>query len=305
MPIKIPNSLPAKTHLEEENIFVMTETRAITQDIRPLSIAILNLMPTKITTETQLLRLLGNTPLQVDISLIKLDSHVSKNTSAEHLLTFYQSFSEVKTQKFDGLIITGAPVELLEFEDVDYWQELQQIMDWSLTNATSTLHICWGAQAGMYHHYGIGKTTLNQKVSGVFSHEVTNPRKILLRGFDSTFLAPHSRWTAIDETALANHPDLEILAVSPEVGTHIVSTKGGKQIFVFGHMEYDADTLATEYARDSAKNATTPIPQNYFPADNPANPPSNNWRAHANLLFSNWLNYHVYQTTPYDITQIT
>ena len=304
MPIKIANELPAKAHLEEENIFVMTETRAITQDIRPLKIAVLNLMPTKIKTETQILRLLGNSPLQVDIELVRLDTHVSKNTPQEHLLAFYRPFSEVKSEKYDGLIITGAPVELLDFNEVDYWGELCQIMDWSLVNVTSTLHICWGAQAGIYHHYGINKLPLGRKIFGVFPHIVLNSRKILLRGFDSTFLAPHSRWTAIDESALAKCAELEELARSEMVGTHIVTSKKGKHIFVFGHMEYDAATLADEYFRDVAKGENPGLPYNYFPSDDPAKMPAITWRAHANLLFSNWLNYHVYQTTPYDISQI-
>ena len=304
MPIRIPNELPARSHLEEENIFVMTETRAITQDIRPLKIAILNLMPTKITTETQLLRLLGNTPLQVDIELIRLDTHVSKNTPQEHLLTFYKPFRELKGKKFDGLIITGAPVELLDFERVDYWDELREIMDWSVANVTSTLHICWGAQAGIYHHYGIGKTHLAEKVSGVYPHKVLNSRKILLRGFDDTFLAPHSRWTTVDERGLAECPELELLAASPMVGAHIAASKGCKQVFVFGHMEYDSNTLGDEYFRDLAKNENPNIPYNYFPGDDPRNKPVITWRSHGNLFFSNWLNYHVYQTTPYDISQI-
>ena len=303
MPIKIPNELPAKARLEEENIFVMTETRAITQDIRPLQIAILNLMPTKITTETQLLRLLGNTPLQVDIHLVKLDSHEPKNTPREHLLTFYKPFSEVRHQKFDGLIITGAPVEHLDFKKVNYWEELCEIMDWSVSNVTSAFHICWGAQAGLFHHYGIGKRTLDNKISGVYRHEVINNRKMLLRGFDAVFFAPHSRWTGIDEAAVKNHPELEILAVSPEVGIHIVVSPNGKQIYVFGHMEYDAETLKEEYFRDLGKNEASVVPHNYFPGNNPECAPIITWRAHANLLFSNWLNYHVYQTTPYQIHQ--
>ena len=304
MPIRIPNELPARAQLENENIFVMPQTRAITQDIRPLKIAILNLMPTKIVTETQLLRLVGNTPIQVDVELIKMDSHESKNTAKEHLWAFYKSFSEVKDEKFDGLIITGAPVELLEFKDVDYWNELCEIMDWSVTNVTSTLHICWGAQAGIYHHYGVNKVLLPGKISGVYRHNVLNNRKMLLRGFDKNFLAPHSRWTAIDEAALAECVELEVVAASPWVGTHIVTSKRGKHVFVFGHMEYDADTLANEYFRDLDKGEKPTIPYNYFPDDNPKNTPSITWRAHANLLFSNWLNYHVYQITPYDISMI-
>ncbi len=298
MPIKIPNLLPAAGYLEEENIFVMTETRACAQDIRPLKIAIVNLMPTKIVTETQLLRLLGNTPLQVDIELVKLDSHVSKNTPQEHLVAFYKSFDEIKHEKFDGLVITGAPVESLDFAQVDYWGELCEIMDWSVKNVTSTLHICWGAQAGIYHHYGVGKLPLDKKISGVFEHVVLNGRTELLRGFDSNFLAPHSRWTTVDDAALDKCPDLERLVVAPDAGTHVVMSPKGKQIFVFGHMEYDADTLAQEYFRDLEKG-TPDVPCNYFPDNDPKNPPAITWRAHANLLFSNWLNYYVYQATPY------
>jgi len=301
MPIKIPNMLPATAHLESENIFVMTETRAITQDIRPLKIMILNLMPTKIVTETQLLRLLGNTPLQVDIQLVKLDSHSPKNTSPEHLLAFYEAFSAVRDKKFDGLIITGAPVEHLPFEEVSYWPELCEIMEWSKTNVTSTLHICWGAQAGLYYHYGVGKLPLDKKYSGVYPHSVLNCRKMLLRGFDNFFLAPHSRWSTVCEESLASCGELEVLVKSEAVGSHIIASEKGKHIFVVGHMEYDADTLAGEYFRDVAKDEATQIPCNYFPGDNPENKPPLTWRAHANLLFSNWLNYHVYQTTPYDL----
>ncbi|MCL2469063.1 MAG: homoserine O-succinyltransferase [Alphaproteobacteria bacterium] len=304
MPIKIPNKLPARAKLEGENIFVMTETRAITQDIRPLKIAILNLMPTRITTEIQLLRLLGNTPLQVDIDLIRLDSHIPQNTPQEHLLAFYRPFSEAKNDKFDGLVITGAPVEHLDFKEVDYWDELCAVMDWSVTSVTSTLHICWGAQAGIYHHYGIGKVPKDRKISGVYPHTVLNGLKMLLRGFDQSFLTPHSRWMGIDEEALAKCAELEPLVVSPMVGTHIVTSKKGKHIFVFGHMEYDAMTLADEYFRDLEKGENPAVPYNYFPDDDPKKTPLATWRAHANLLFSNWLNYHVYQTTPYDISQI-
>ena len=303
MPIRIPDELPAKKRLEEENIFVMTEKRALTQDIRPLQIAILNLMPTKITTETQLLRLLGNTPLQVDIHLIKLDSYEPRNTPREHLLAFYKPFSEARHRKFDGFVITGAPVEHMDFEEVSYWEELCEIMEWSKKSVTSTFHICWGAQAGLYYHYGIGKHPLGIKISGVFRHEVKNARKMLLRGFDTVFLAPHSRWTSVDETAIINHPELEVLAVSPDVGMHIVVSPNGRQIYVFGHMEYDAETLKEEYLRDAEKNESPQIPQNYFPEGNAELEPMNTWRAHANLLFSNWLNYHVYQTTPYMISE--
>jgi len=300
MPIKIPNDLPAKAQLETENVFVMNEMRAITQDIRALRIAILNLMPTKITTETQLLRLLSNTPLQIDVELIKPDAHISKNTSQEHLFAFYKSFSDVKDKRFDGLIITGAPIEHLEFEEVDYWNELCEIMDWSKTNVTSTLHICWGAQAAMYHHYGIGKLPLKQKASGVFHHEVLPNKTAILRGFDSTFFAPHSRWSEVDEAAVNQCAEVDVLAVSPSAGIHIAWSELTKSVFVFGHMEYDADTLANEYFRDIANDPNTQIPCHYFINDDPQNLPTVTWRAHANLFFSNWVNL-VYQETPYDI----
>ena len=302
MPIKIPKELPAKTQLEAEHIFVMTEHRAETQDIRPLKIAIVNLMPTKITTETQLLRLLSNTPLQIDITLVRVGTHKSRNTSEAHLLAFYESFSDVKNRHFDGLIITGAPVEHLAFEAVDYWDELCEIMDWSETNVTSTLHICWGAQAGVYHHYGIAKHLLAQKISGVYPHEVKHTQSMLLRGFDRTFFAPHSRWSAIDERALKKCADLEILADSKLAGVHIAGNACGSQIFVFGHMEYDANTLSDEYFRDRDKEPHTRIPYGYFPDDDLQNQPIVTWRAHASLLFSNWVN-HVYQKTPYDISK--
>jgi len=301
MPIKIPNDLPAKAQLEQENIFVMTETRAISQDIRPLKIMIVNLMPNKITTETQLLRLLGNTPLQVDIELVKMDTHLSKNTAQEHLLTFYKSFAEVRDKKFDGLIITGAPVEHLDFTDISYWGELCTIMEWSKTNVTSTIHICWGAQAGIFYHYNIGKKMFDKKISGVYSHDVLNNRKMLLRGFDDTFHAPHSRFSGVCEQELASCSDLEILAKSEQAGVHIAVSEKCKHIFVFGHMEYDSTTLRDEYFRDIDKDTTTEMPLNYFPENNLQSAPVSNWRAHANLLFSNWLNYHVYQTTPYDL----
>jgi len=301
MPIKIPHSLPAKAQLEAENIFVMTETTAVKQDIRPLKIAIVNLMPTKITTETQLLRLLGNTPLQVDIELIKLDSHTPKNTPQEHLLAFYKPFCEIEKNKYDGLIITGAPVEHLAFEEVFYWDELCKIIKWSQGNVTSALHICWGAQAALYFRYGINKVKLDKKINGVFLHEVLRPEKPLLRGFDSVFYVPHSRWTAIEDIP----QNLEILAKSNEAGIHIVSDKIGKNIYVFGHSEYDFDTLAKEYERDVKKGENPPLPYNYFPENNPALTPVSTWRAHANLFFSNWLNYHVYQSTPYDVQEIS
>ena len=301
MPIKIPNNLPAKSQLESENIFVMTETRATTQDIRPLKIAILNLMPEKIVTETQLLRLLGNTPLQVDIDLLRLDSHVSKTTPQSHLQTFYKTFSEIKNQKFDGLIITGAPIEHLEFEEVDYWRELCEIMSWSADNVTSTLHICWGAQAGLYYHYGIGKIQLSKKICGIFPCRTTDERNALTRGFDRMFFAPQSRWTRVDEIVLKAHPRVNILAFSEEIGTHIAVTRNFKQIFVFGHMEYDAGTLANEYRRDMEKGLNPDLPYNYFLDDCPESIPLTTWRAHANLFFSNWLNYCVYQITPYNL----
>ncbi|NLB80749.1 MAG: homoserine O-succinyltransferase [Clostridiaceae bacterium] len=304
MPIKITNTLPARKTLENENIFVMTEKRALTQDIRPLKIAILNLMPTKITTETQLLRLLGNSPLQVDVELVKTTSHISKNTPQEHLLNFYKTFDEIKDQKFDGMIITGAPVESLEFEQVDYWKELSDIMEWTKSNVTSTLHICWGAQAALYYHYGIKKYKLGEKVFGVFEHKPKRKTKMLMRGFDDVFYAPHSRYTEVLEKEISAVANLEVLAVSKEVGVYLVTSKGGKQIFVMGHSEYDDVTLSQEYYRDLDKGLDTAIPKNYFPNDDPKQRPKVTWRAHANLLFSNWLNYHVYQATPYDITQI-
>ncbi len=304
MPIKISNELPAAKTLEKENIFVMTEKRAMHQDIRPLKIAILNLMPTKIVTETQLLRLIGNTPLQVDIDLINLTSHVSKNTSQEHLLSFYKTFDEVKDTKYDGMIITGAPVEKMAFEEVDYWQELCKIMDWTTTHVTSTFHICWGAQAGLYYHYGIQKKPLDKKLTGIFKHKVINKRKMLLRGFDDEFYAPHSRWTTIDEADIKACKDLEILATSKEAGVYIVTSKKGKRIFVTGHSEYDALTLHEEYIRDLGKGITDTMPQNYYPDNDPKRKPPMLWRGHANMLYTNWLNYHVYQATPYDINSI-
>lgn len=304
MPIKIPNALPATETLLSENIFVITETRAMTQDIRPLKIAIVNLMPTKIVTETQLARVLGNTPLQVELELIQTATHKAKNTSAEHMLSFYKSFGEIKNQKFDGMVITGAPVEHLPFEEVQYWDELCEIMEWSKTHVTSTLHICWGAQAGLYYHYGVEKRPLDEKLFGIFPHVKERPRSILLRGFDDTFMAPHSRHTTVAREDIEAVDELKILASSPEAGVYIVSTDKGRQIFVTGHAEYDADTLKKEYLRD--KNAGLPIkmPKNYFPGDDETKEPMVSWRSHANLLFSNWLNYFVYQTTPYNIEEI-
>lgn len=304
MPIKIPNQLPATETLTRENIFVMTETRAITQDIRPLQILLLNLMPTKVDTETQLARVLGNTPLQIELELIAPTGHVSKNTSAEHMLAFYKTFDEVKERTFDGLVITGAPVENLPFEEVDYWPELCRIMDWSRTHVHSTLHICWGAQAGLYHHYGIPKRPLPQKLFGVFEHTVEDPNFILFRGFDDRFQVPHSRHTTVDRADIEAVPELKVLAASPEAGVYAVKTDGGRQIFLMGHAEYDRDTLKKEYLRDVAAGADIQLPKYYFPNDDPAQTPVVTWRSCANLLYSNWLNYNVYQTAPYDIRDI-
>ena len=304
MPIKIPNELPAVRTLEAENIFVMTEKRAITQDIRPLKILILNLMPTKIDTETQLSRLLGNTPLQVEIELLHTSTHKSKNISEEHLLSFYKEFSDVKDRYFDGLIITGAPVEKMAFEEVTYWDELVEIMEWSKSHVHSTLHICWGAQAGLYYHFGIQKHLMEEKLSGVYPHTVDYKRSILFRGFDETFFVPHSRYTTVKREDIENTPLLKILASSEEAGVYAVITPGGKQVFLTGHSEYDADTLEKEYKRDKALGINPKVPKNYYPGDDDTKPPMLTWRAHATLLFTNWLNYFVYQTTPYDIAKI-
>ena len=304
MPIQIPNDLPATATLQQENIFVMTETRAISQRIRPLEIVLLNLMPTKVATETQLTRLLGNTPLQVHLELMHTTSHKSKNTSQEHLLTFYKSFEELKHRKFDGMVITGAPVENMPFEDVDYWQELCQIMEWTKTNVHSTFHICWGAQAGLYYHYGINKHQMAQKLFGVYPHTADYKRSILLRGFDDIFWVPHSRHTTVMREDIEAVPDLRVIASSKEAGVYAAMTKGGRQIFVTGHSEYDADTLLKEYNRDKGLGLPITVPENYFPDDDPSQPPLVRWRGHGNLLFSNWLNYFVYQTTPYDIMTI-
>ena len=305
MPIKIPNELPAVRTLETENIFVMTEKRAITQDIRPLKILILNLMPTKVDTETQLSRLLGNTPLQVEIELIHTSTHKSKNVSEEHLLAFYKEFSDVKDRYFDGLIITGAPVEQMEFEEVNYWDELVEIMEWSKTHVHSTLHICWGAQAGLYYHYGIKKHLMKEKLSGVYAHTVDYKRSILFRGFDETFFVPHSRYTTVKREDIENVPILKVLASSEEAGVYAVITPGGKQVFLTGHSEYDANTLEKEYKRDKALGINPKVPKNDYPGDDDTKPPMLTWRAHATLLFTNWLNYFVYQTTPYDIGKIS
>ena len=305
MPIKIPNDLPAVKTLQEENIFVMDETRAVTQDIRPLQILVLNLMPTKIETETQLSRLLGNTPLQIELELVRMKSHEAANTPQHHLLSFYKTFDDIRDERFDGMVITGAPVEQMPFEDVDYWPELCQIMAWSKTNVHSTLHICWGAQAGLYYHYGIDKQQLPKKLFGVFPHRVEYKRSILFRGFDDEFMVPHSRHTTVRREDIEKVDDLRILASSEEAGVYAVFTNMGRQIFITGHSEYDADTLKNEYLRDIAAGKPIEIPKNYFPDDDPTRQPLVRWRSSANLLFSNWLNYFVYQTTPYDLRSLT
>ncbi|MWV44152.1 homoserine O-succinyltransferase [Paenibacillus sp. HJL G12] len=303
MPIKIPDALPAKEILNGENIFVMDDSKAYHQDIRPLRIAILNIMPTKETTETQLLRLLGNSPLQVEITLLHPRSHTSKNTSQEHLEAFYKTFDEVRHRRFDGMIITGAPVEQMDFEDVNYWDELQEIMDWSKTNVTSTLHICWASQAGLYHHFGVPKWDLAKKCFGVFPHTINQQNVKLLRGFDEVFYVPQSRHTEVRREDIEDIGELEILSESEEAGIYLVATKDGKQIFVTGHSEYDPYSLKWEYERDIAKGMDMEIPKHYYPNDDPSRIPPTVWRAHANLLFSNWLNYYVYQETPYDIEE--
>ncbi|WP_088831151.1 homoserine O-acetyltransferase MetA [Paenibacillus tyrfis] len=301
MPIKVPDHLPAKEVLVNENIFVMDESVAFRQDIRPLRIVILNLMPTKETTETQLLRLIGNTPLQVEFILLHPKTHTSKNTSLEHLEQFYKTFEDIKHERFDGMIVTGAPVEQLEFEEVNYWEELTQIMEWSKTHVTSTLHICWAAQAGLYYHFGVPKYPLDEKIFGVFPHTITTSNVKLLRGFDELFLVPQSRHTDVRREDVARVEQLDILSESEEAGVYIAATKDGKQIFITGHSEYDACTLKYEYDRDVNKGMEIAVPKNYYPNNDPARPPLNTWRAHANLLFSNWLNYYVYQETPYDL----
>ena len=304
MPIRIPNDLPAAGTLQQENIFVMTENRAISQDIRPLEIVLLNLMPTKIETETQFTRLLGNTPLQVHLELMQVSSHKSKNVSEEHMLTFYKTFDELKDRKFDGMVITGAPLEHLQYEDVDYWEELCRIMDWTKTNVHSTIHICWGAFAGLYYHYGIDCVRMDEKVFGVFPHIADYKRAILLRGFDDVFYVPHSRYFGIDREKVEVDSRLKILASSEKSGVYAVMNEGGRQIFITGHSEYDADTLNREYKRDKNLGLPIAVPENYFPDDDDTKEPLVRWRGHANLLFSNWLNYFVYQTTPYDIMNI-
>ena len=304
MPIKIPNELPAAQTLAEENIFVMSELRASTQDIRPLQILLLNLMPTKVVTETQFSRLLGNTPLQVELTLMHTKSHQSKNTSEEHLLAFYCTFDDIKDRNFDGMIITGAPVEHLAFEEVEYWKELCEIMEWSVTHVHSTFHICWGAQAGLYYHYGIDKQQLDRKLFGVFPHIADYKKSMLFRGFDDVFMVPHSRHTTIDRKDIENVKGLKILASSPEAGVFAVATRKGRQIFITGHPEYDADTLKKEYVRDVEAGKPIDIPKNYFPDNDPKKAPPATWRSSANLLYSNWLNYFVYQTTPFNLNQL-
>ncbi len=304
MPIRIPNLLPATQVLLDENIFVMTETRAMTQDIRPLKIVMLNLMPQKIITETQIARLIGNTPLQVELELLQTATHKSKHTSEKHMLSFYKTFEDIKDRKFDGLIITGAPVEHMEFEEVEYWDELCEIMEWSKTHVTSTFHICWGAQAGLYYHYGIKKRHLDKKMFGVFEHKLDYKRSMLFRGFDDIFVVPHSRHTTCLREDIAAIPELKILASSDEAGVFACATNKGRQIFITGHSEYDADTLKREYLRDKDAGLEIDVPKNYFPDDDDTKEPIVRWRSCANLLYSNWLNYFVYQSTPYDIEQI-
>ncbi|MDR1154511.1 MAG: homoserine O-succinyltransferase [Bacteroidales bacterium] len=301
MPVNIPDNLPALDILKEENIFVMTESRAIHQDIRPLRLLILNLMPVKITTETHLLRMLSNTPLQVETTLLNTLSHTSKNTPIEHLQTFYKTFDEVKHKRFDGLIITGAPVELLQFEEVDYWDELKEIMDWAEHSVTSTLYICWAAQAGLYYHYGVPKYELPHKMFGIFTHTLNNPRAPIVRSFDDEFLVPHSRHTEIRREDIIRAPRLEIVSESAMAGVYLVRDIEKRRIFVTGHSEYDAETLREEYERDLARGMDIQVPYNYFPGDDPSRTPLMRWKSHAGLLFSNWLNYYVYQETPYDI----
>ena len=303
MPIKIQSDLPAKAELEEENIFVMDENRAISQNIRPLEIIVLNLMPIKQDTELQLLRGLSNTPLQIDVTFLQMSSHVSKNTSASHIKKFYQTFEEIKSNNYDGMIITGAPVEKLEFEEVNYWDELITVMEWSKKHVTSTIHICWGAQAGLYYHYGIKKELLSKKLSGVYKHRVMNRKEPLVRGFDDIFMAPHSRYTQASRQQILDNPRLKVLADSDEAGIYIVLGDGGKEIFVMGHPEYDRLTLDQEYKRDIDKGIEPDLPVNYYPDDDCNRKPLLSWRSHANNLYTNWLNYYVYQITPYDLNE--
>lgn len=304
MPIKIPSNLPAFSTLHKERIFAITDDRAEHQDIRPLNIAILNLMPKKIETETQILRLLSNTPLQVDIDFIQMKTHISKNTPSEHLIKFYTTFDEIREKRYDGMIITGAPVEHLKFEEVDYWDELCEILEWTKSHVYSTFHICWGAQAGLYYHYGVKKYPLDKKMFGIFPHRIVNPQSLLLKGFDEKFFVPHSRHTEVRQEDIEKIPELEILTTSDISGVHIVASKNGRQYFITGHSEYDRCTLADEYFRDKNKGLDIEIPYNYFPDDNPENEPLFTWRCHANQTFSNWLNYCVYQETPFDLNDL-
>ena len=305
MPIKIPNDLPAAKTLQSENIFFMTETRAVTQDIRPLRILIVNLMPKKIETETQLARLLGNSPLQVEPTLIHTSTHQSKNISQDHLIAFYKTFADIKEEYFDGMVVTGAPVEQMPFEEVEYWAELCEIMEWSKTHVHSALHICWGSQAGLYYHYGIQKKLLPEKIFGVYPHEVEQKQSMLFRGFDDQFNVPQSRHTTVSREDIERVPELTVLASSKKAGVYVVTSKNGRQIFITGHSEYDAETLKNEYDRDVALGKTIKIPENYYPDDDPTKPPIVSWRGHAHLLFSNWLNYFVYQSTPYDVQKVS
>ena len=304
MPVRISRELPAYAQLTNENIFVMSEQRAVSQDIRPLKLAILNIMPTKLVTETQLLRLLGNTPLQVDVTFLRTSTHASKNTPLEHLESFYRTFEQIRGQKFDGLIITGAPVERLEFNQVNYWDELKDIMSWSKNNVYSTMHICWGAQAGLYYNYGIEKHVLDKKLSGVFLHQTLGGSQKLIRGYDDYFYAPHSRYTGVKREDVDKHPELTVLAQSEQAGVYLIIGRNGREVYIMGHPEYDNDTLALEYRRDLEKGISPEIPENYFPDGNVNERPLNLWRGHANLLFSNWLNYCVYQETPYELNDI-
>ena len=304
MPIRIPDSLPARAVLESENIFVMTEYRAMHQDIRPLSVLILNLMPTKIVTETQILRKLSNTPLQIQVELLQTSSYISRHTDENHLDSFYTTFDRVKDRKFDGMIITGAPVENMEFDQVDYWDELCQIMEWTRTHVHSTLHICWGAQAGLYYHHGIEKRSLPKKLFGVYEHRVLKPSSPLFRGFDDVFFAPNSRYTEVWADDIRQRPELELIAMSDEAGVFAVKTQDSRRFYIMGHPEYDPDTLAREYWRDVDKGLDIAVPANYFPDDDPTRPPIVRWRSAGQLLYTNWLNYYVYQTTPYDLSKV-
>ena len=301
MPIKINDDLPARQILEDEHIFVMTQKRALTQDIRPLKIVILNLMPTKVETETQILRSLSNTPLQIEVDLMQTSTYTSRHTSEEHMLAFYKTFDEIKDHRYDGMIITGAPVEMMEFEEVEYWDELCRIMEWSKTHVHSTFHICWGAQAGLYYHYGIGKHVLPEKFSGIFKHRMLHPKSRIFRGLDECFNVPHSRHTTVYAEDIEKVPGLKIMADSDEVGVYLVSNETGSQFFVMGHSEYDVDTLEKEYIRDLNRGMNPEVPKHYFPGDDPKNKPVLTWRSHGMLIYSNWLNYFVYQTTPYEL----